>query len=301
MRGEWAACWVRSGIVLALVGLLVGCGKEVAEDKGGKVSREASAGGLHVVVSVPMDELASSEMLKVDVVVRYAEGYKVMLPEIPEKWGGFSVFKTTTHPARLAADGRVVLMRVYTLEPDLPGQEVLPGVVVSARDVRGAEVLLRTKPIGVKVTSVLAPGEAGLRDIAPDEYESAPEQVAHWSWWMLGIGAGCGLAWMVVRLRRKRRACSGDDVPWRELMRLKDAPVEEVMDCLEKAVCRVLLQGESDPVDFTGLGDRFTGVHGFSDAVATYQKLYYAAATPGDELVRALYVQLTNICKEVRS
>ncbi len=292
--------------VLLLLAACVGCDSPTDEGVAGGACYEASAAGLHVTMRVSSDELATSEMLQVELWLRHPESIRVQLPEVGEKWGDFFVFESRESPARLAGDGMVMVGRVYTLEPDLPGECLLPGLLVQGVGGDGGVVELTTDPITIRVTSVLAPGEVEIRDIAPNTRVDRPVKLERWPVALMIANVFCVLCLMVLWSRWKRVNERADDGALKDFEGLKKADTPEVMKQLERAVCRMLAQRYQlrlAKMDFAGLLEQFEqdgiATPGLTEAVAAYERLQYAAVAPHEKQVRDLYTQFENLGKEV--
>ncbi len=302
MRGRVT---VRAFVLLLMAGF-VGCDSPTDEAVAEWACYEASAAGLHVTVRVSSDELATSEMLQVQLWVRHTESIKVQLPEVGEKWGDFFVFESRESAARLAGDGTLVVGRVYTLEPDLPGECLLPGLLVRGLGGDGGVVELTTAPITIRVLSVLAQGETEIRDIAPNTRVVRPAKMARWPVALMIADVFCVLTLMVLWSRWKRVKERADDGALKDFEGLKKADAPEVMKQLERAVCRVLAQRyqlKLAKMDFAGLLEQLEqdgiAMPGLAEAVAAYERLQYAAVAPEEKQVRDLYAQFEILGKEV--
>jgi hypothetical protein len=296
------------GFLLLVLGVFVGCDSPSDQVDSEGATIETSTTGLHVTVRVSSDEVSTSEMFQVELMARHWESIKVQFPDVGEKWGDFFVFESRTSPASLAGDGMVVAGRIYTLEPDLPGECFLSGLWVKGVDGDGEVVELTTDPIASRVTSVLAPGETKIRDIAPNARVEQPAKLARWPVALLIANVFLVLCLIVVWSRWKRVKARADDGAVNNFVGLKKADVPEVMKRLEQVVCRVLAQRHQlklAKVDFAGLVEQFQQdgieVVGLTQAVTAYDRLQYSSVAPDEKQVRGLYTQFEILCQEVTS
>ena len=175
-------------------------------------------------------------------------------------------------------------------------------------DSDGKVVELTTDPIAIRVTSVLAPGETKIRDIAPNTRVEQTAKMARWPVALLIANVFLVLCLIVVWSRWKRVKTRADDEAVNDFEGLKKADVPEVMKRLEQVVCRVLAQRHQlklSKLDFAGLVEQFQqdGIElvGLTQAVAVYDRLQYSSATPDEKQVSGLYTQFEILCQEVAS
>ncbi|WP_435895400.1 hypothetical protein [Oceaniferula spumae] len=300
---------VRALFALALAGFS-GCEQKENFPQDTGLSSEASAEGLHLSVHVASDEISSSEMLQVRVVVRSPESLKVEMPELSEssgKWGDFFVFETRKMPAELDAQGMVVQSRVYILEPDVPGEAVISALTVRGIDIRGKPVEVTSQPLTVKVTSVLTEREEKLHDIAPNERPISKDGSPRWVVPLVIITLLVIFGAVLLRLFRRRNTNVDDGRVYRDFEKLKTASADEVMKSIERAVCRLLAHQRGvtlTKVDFIGLQEA-VDVPRLTYAVDSYERLQYSPHSVNESQVRALYTQFETIidqqAKEVKS
>lgn len=270
--------------------------------------REASVEGLHLSVHVASDKITTSEMLRVEVVVRSAESLKVTMPELNEstgKWGDFLVFESRTSPARLDEEGMVVQSSIYILEPDIPGVSMVTGLTVTGDDASGKSVKVTSQPVAVKVASVLVNGENNIQDIAPNDRVVEQDGSPRWQIALVIFNVTVVIGLILLWLSRKRNKKIGDGRLYQDFENLKTAPVVEVMSGIERVVCRVLAQQwgiKLTKVDFAGLrealGGPITQVAGLGDAIASYERIQYARRTVDESEVRGLYTHFESIINQ---
>lgn len=294
--------------LLVLVFLTGGCQRKLEQEPRANVELklESSVDGLQVSLQLSSTTIKSSEMLEVELVVRSDETLKVMMPglgESAEKWGDFFVFERRVVPARLDAGGKVVRGCVYTLEPDLPGESVLPGILVKAVDDTGKVVELTTKPVPVEVRSVLKANEIKIKDIAPNDREVADgEGTPDWlvTLFVVNVMVVLGIILLWWRLKKKSVPYEGGSLS--DFEKLKSATCEEVMKSIERSVCRVISDRfglKLTKMDFDGLqvalSDDGLVIDGLVELIAGYEKIQYTTNEFSDAEVKHLYSEFANM------
>ncbi len=293
-------------LVGALTALMLGCGSPSEEDALEKVTREVSKDGLHVRISLSSDKISSSEMLRVELVVRCAESLSVALPEVGEKWGEFFIFDSRTRPAKLGDDGMVVTGRSYVLEPDLPGEFKLLGLRVKAVGPDAKTIEVQTESIPVQVTSVLASADIKLRDIAANERVEA--ETSRWPIALLISNVVVVMCLLILRRCWKKKQAKTDDHAARDFRNLKSASASEVMSRIERIVCQLFSDHYRlalNKVDFAGLQNGLDSkgveVVDLTRTVVFYESLQFTAGHPDEADVRYLYGKFESVWKDVAS
>lgn len=291
--------WKQVNILLAacLAVLLVACQKQETGKPAGTTSTVA-ADGLELTVHLTDQEISTSEMLEVEVVVRAEESIKVQMPAFAEpmgQWGDFTIFESHADPPVLDADGWVRQRRVFLLEPDLPGDSVLSAVTVQAVDGQGQSRVVRSQEHRVKMLSVLTQADQPLRDIAPIDRPEEKQQ-GSW-WWAVGIGSVILLVigWWLLRDRTLTDEVSPCG---REFEKLQTAESGEVLQRLEKSFCRTLSDRLGEPLekhDFSGLQQVVDVDAELGDAIADYDRMRYAARPADAAAVGQLYQRFARI------
>lgn len=285
---------------LVMMLLLVACRShpEPVDPMGEK--QHISANGVQLTVTTSAQEIATSDMLEVTVRVSHDPNYQVELPEVPARMGVFFVFESRNEPARLDENGWVSMTRTYLLEPDMPGECVLPGFKVTAKNAQEEDGLLLSKPIIVKVSSVLAEkeGSAGtsLRDIAPDERAEIVTPVSQWPVNIVIANILIVVVLFMLLLKWVKRDAVDNTQAMSDFALLSDVSSTEIMQCLEPAASKLIAQHYSlnlDSVDFAGLVKQLhshaVAVPGLVDAVVAYEKLQYASGQPSQTDAREIY------------
>ena len=193
------------GLVMVLG---VGCAGEPPEAGGAafrrEVNTEANLGSL--VVSLDRTAITTADVLHLELVAVGPLNTVRGFPVTATKWGKWTVVDVSQVERSVLAGGKVRSRRVYTLEPYLAGDYVIPEFEVSFVELgKEAEVCL-VEAIPVVVASVIEgdPEEADL--VKPYADMEMDGDGASWWWW---AGGGIGgvaviavLVWVMVRGRR---------------------------------------------------------------------------------------------------
>ncbi len=119
-------------------------------------------------------------------------------------------------PLSFAGPDRVRLIRTYTLEPDLPGDRVIPPFELLITPPDGDQRAVISEPLGLEITSLLDP-TAEITELAPARsvvpFEPEPEDGAP-VWVIVLVASGAGaLASGGVGLFLRGRKTSAQDAP----------------------------------------------------------------------------------------
>jgi hypothetical protein len=124
--------------------------------------------GIELQTRVETDEIVLADRIWVEDLASWSDG----LPPVfePRDWDAteWTVIEEIGSPA-MTVDGKLLIQRRTLIEPFLPGSYSIPGSVV--RITAGSELdplLMRTEPIGVQVTGVLADDDTGELNAIPD-------------------------------------------------------------------------------------------------------------------------------------
>ena len=271
----------------------------------GEIQR-VSVSGVEMSVAIPDLEVSTNEMFHLTLKVRHNSTYQVELPDVSEKLGSFFVFEHHDTRPRLNGDGWVEMTRVYTLEPDLPGEAVIPELRLSLKNDQGESSELATKPIAVLVRSVLTGQGELLREIAPDDQHEAETPVSRWHLWrwvlfIFNVLVVCFFA-LLWRKWKKGKDDSEDVSSYKKFKALESASSSEIIQNLEPCVVRVIARNQRvklDSVDFAGLAAKLQSqdgtLSGLDDAMEHYNQLIYAREAPSDIEVLDLYGEFSQI------
>ena len=209
---------VAVGLVLAA---LLGCaGGGGSPDRAGEewgLEHAYADRGVELVLRLDRTEITTAEWALVEVVVLAAEGRTVRLPTAEQAaTGGLEVARTDTVPPALQESGQVRWVRRFEMQPFLAGEYQVPGLaVVVAGDDGETAVTIRTEPVDLTVTSVLAGAdEPRLQEVA--EPMPAPPRVGRLLLFaaLALVAAGVAAALVViVRQRAARNAARSAIVP----------------------------------------------------------------------------------------
>jgi len=197
-----------------VVAVLLGCaGGGGAPDRAGEewgLEHAYADGGVEVVLRLDRTEITTAEWVLVEVAVLAAEGQTVRLPTAEQAVaGGLEVAQTDTVPPALQESGLVRWVRRFEMQPFLAGKYQVPGLaVVVAGDDGATTVTIRTEPVDLTVTSVLAGAEETPRLQEVAEPMPAPPRVGRLLLFAALAIVGVGLAAALVVIMRRRAARS---------------------------------------------------------------------------------------------
>lgn len=124
------------------------------------VSRVAEGEGVQMLVTLDRELVSTSELVTLRVHATFQPGLVLSTPELTGH-DELSITETIRTPPRRRADRAVEQSWTVSLEPDLPGPALAPGVKLTVRDTRtGSLAYIATEPIAVEVTSVLDADDA---------------------------------------------------------------------------------------------------------------------------------------------
>ena len=142
--------------------MLLGCaGAGGSSDRPGDewgLEHAYADGGVEVALRLDRTEITTAEWVLLEVAVLAAEGLTVRLPTAEQAAaGGLEVARTHTVAPALQEGALVRWVRRFEMQPFLAGEYQVPGLaVVVAGDGGETAVTIRTEPVDLTVTSVLA-------------------------------------------------------------------------------------------------------------------------------------------------
>ena len=227
------------GVGLALAALLGCAGAGGSLDRVGEewgLEHAYADGGVEVVLRLDRTEITTAEWVLVEVAVLAAEGLSVRLPTAEQAAaGGLEVARTHTMPPALQERGLVRWARRFEMQPFLAGEYQVPGLaVVVAGDEGEAAVTIRTEPVDLAVTSVLAVAEETPRLQEVAEPMPAPPRVGRLLLFaalaIVAAGAAAALA-VIARRRAARSAARAAIVPPHEaaLRALRELAADDLL------------------------------------------------------------------------
>lgn len=123
------------------------------------VSRVAEGDGVQMLVTLDRELVPTSELLTLRIHATFQPGLVLSSPELSGH-NELSISETIRTPPRRRTDRAVEQSWTVTLEPNLPGPALAPGVKLTVRDTRtGSLAYIASEPIAVEVASVLDAGE----------------------------------------------------------------------------------------------------------------------------------------------
>lgn len=191
---------------------------------GGKVERHYSTSGgsadgtpaLTVTLSLESDRLRTADRANLLVVVAAAPGVRTEWTPPTEMLGEWQVAHSATRE-RTSPDGGHTAEHLIELEPFLDGDKAIPAMSFRyATGPSGPWRVLSTDPIPVRVTAVVADGDAGAA-LGPSKPPIAILLGASWQRWLIGgLALATALAYpaafLSARLRARRRRAAIDPI-----------------------------------------------------------------------------------------
>ena len=272
-------------------------------------SRRVSADGVELQVTTSERNVRTSEMFDLTLNVRHLPTYQLQLPEESERLGAFYVFETHDSQTRLDADGWVEMTRVYTLEPDLPGEAEIPEMLVTIKDAQGKSSSISSPVVPVLVKSVLSSEKETFRKIAPDEPSEKLAMVSPWPRRIViaGVVMVC-LLLLIWRSWKKNVGPLSDDAAHREFVKLQSGLSAKNLQELEVCAVRVIASTygvELGSCDFAGLLTRLQSqdidCSELSSAVNQYNQLMYSRSAQTELVMAAVYSEFKKIIDAMRA
>ena len=201
------------GVGLALAALLGCAGGGGAADRSREewgLEHAYADGEVEVVLRLDRTEITTAEWVLLEVAVLAAEGLTVRLPTAEQAVaGGLEVARTHTVPPALQEGALVRWVRRFEMQPFLAGTYQVPdlAVVVAGNDGATA-VTIRTEPVDLTVTSVLAGAEETPRLQEVAEPMPAPPRVGRLLLFAALAIVATGMAAALVVMVRRRAARS---------------------------------------------------------------------------------------------
>lgn len=193
---------------------LMGCaGGGGSPDRAGEewgLEHAYANGGVEVVLRLDRTEITTAEWVLVEVAVLAAEGLSVRLPTAEQAVaGGLKVARTHTVPPALQEGGLVRWVRRFEMQPFLAGEYQVPGLaVVVAGDDGESAATIRTEPVDLTVSSVLAGAEETPRLQEVAEPMPAPPRVGRLLLFVALAIVAAGAAAAIAVIVRRRAALS---------------------------------------------------------------------------------------------
>ncbi|MDA8419353.1 MAG: BatD family protein [Desulfobacteraceae bacterium] len=207
ISGRWRR-WLVFGLMAAALLGLGACVKPPAPAAARRpaVSREFKNGPLTLTLTLDRQRLTVAEHLRLELRAEADESYSLRLAKLPDL-PGLSVVSSSQSPPEMGGEGKVRVNFRLLLDPQAPGEWRLPALTIEAWGQGGSPVAtVSSEPVTVRVDSLLAPGEQGVKlaDIAP------PVLPPFSPWLLAGLGvamAGLLLAgfWGLRRWRRRSK------------------------------------------------------------------------------------------------
>ncbi len=233
-------------LLAAAAAALAGCARSTQREELAVQRLYGGGGAVRFLVGLSHERMSAAELLRLRLEARADPGWGIVFPEIPDSLGGFQVTERGKEERRLQADGSVVAVRTYVLEPFLPGDYAIPSLQLSFGETGGGTYpfTLVSEPLPVEVLSSLPP-QLGEQDI---EEVTGPETLPSRRilWYALGglAAAGAAALALVLLLRRRRRLPAAARPPW-----------ELAGEELERLLARGLLASGRYQEFYTGISD----------------------------------------------
>lgn len=148
-------------------------------------------------------EYTVGDPIELTLTVTHPEDYHLILPQLEEIWGDFTVNSQSTPQTISNDDGTKTTTQTIDARLFAPGSFNTPPLPIKVTDAAGQLTEVFAPPASVQVTSVLVEGDTTLRDIKPQA------ELPFISYWTLVIGlvilnamAGAFIFWLWRKNRR---------------------------------------------------------------------------------------------------
>ena len=156
----------------------------------------------------PNQTYTVGDQIKFRLEIRHPADSRVVLPQVEEQWGSFTVVDQTAPQTVDQADGTAITSRDFVVAIFQPGDYQTPPLVVTHRKPDGSIEELATPIIPVTIVTVLTAEDIELRDLKPQVDLPLP---VWWPWLVAGllaamliIGLLGGLALWLYHRRRSQ-------------------------------------------------------------------------------------------------
>lgn len=215
----------RTGTALLCVlaaALLLSCedGADEAETFDFAIDESFERGPMTLSLRVDRDEITIAGTIHLVLEARVDEGYAIEMPKFGDKLEQFGIVDFRDPPQTLDGENRVVVSRMYTLEPFLSGEYIVPPMTVSfwKKDDAENRHQIETEEIAITVNSLLPEDHAELqiKEIAPPV--GLPKESKAWLYGVcvLVVAAVAGIV-VFLWWRRKRGEGLAETIPPHEL------------------------------------------------------------------------------------
>lgn len=167
-------------------------------------------GSVTATLSAPDGQLTVGDPVRLTLAVTHPAGYQVILPALPESWGDFTVVSLSPASTTTNADGTETTTAAIDARLFQTGAFNTPALEVSVTDGQGGLQKVMAAPAAVAIATVLAEGDAELRDIKPQAALPLP---ATGPWIAAGLAAAAVVAAVVWRARRRPQAAVDNRLP----------------------------------------------------------------------------------------
>ena len=136
-------------------------GGEPVPPRAKEIRKETRKGPFCVRILADKDSPSIAESVILTIEADAPKGYDAQLPRFGEKLGEFLIREYRDEPPRLTADGRIVVRKIYTLDPFLSGDYAIAPMKVTFR----------------KKADTGTPSNAGTDEADPGEHEVESEEI----------------------------------------------------------------------------------------------------------------------------
>lgn len=141
------------------------------------------SGTVQAEIVVTPGEYTVGDPIELTLAVTHPVDYHVILPQIEEIWGDFTVYEKSIPETESNGDGTETTKQLIDARLFTPGTSSTPPLLVKVTDPNGQLVQVTASPATVQVSSVLVEGDTNLRDI-----KAQAELPFSTIWpWVLGI------------------------------------------------------------------------------------------------------------------
>lgn len=203
---------MRLVLLLAMLpALLISCGRAAAPDPPPAQAQTVSNGPVRLSAGLDLDAITPAGRIALTLELTAPASAGAALPQAPDELGGLTVVERHESGAVLTESG-LRSTAVMILEPFLDGEYTIPPITVAFTGEDGAPGAVSTRPMTVRVRSVLPADQTGLADIGPLR-EAAPAREPPGSrvlaWGILAAAAVPAIAVLAFFALRRRGGADG--------------------------------------------------------------------------------------------
>ncbi len=124
-----------------------------------------TSGPIQAEIQVAAADYTVGDPVELTLAITHPDDYHIILPQLEEMWGDFTVYAQATPQTVSNGDGTKTTTQTIDVRLFVPGSYDTPPLTIKATDAAGQLSEVIASPASVNVSSVLVEGDTTLRDI----------------------------------------------------------------------------------------------------------------------------------------